>query len=160
LHSPVRLIRGANHLSVDSLWHDRINREQTNALRADGRADNQFQAGPNEDLNYLVTQAIVQKVDLMQCRIETDTLLGDQKKKGYLQGIEKILKNFAYLYRGRNFNVGNLPTTLDVYEAAMQKDKLKEPIDPLLERQPYEIVNLLLSSDAFNDNPVTLLRVI
>ena len=45
------------------LWHDRIDREQKNVLKADGKADGLFFAGSNEDVNYFVTQTIVQRID-------------------------------------------------------------------------------------------------
>src|SRR5687767_13322930 len=69
------------------LWHDRIDKEQKNTLRADGKADLEFKAGNNEDLNYYITKAIIRRVDDIQCRIEMDTTLGDQKKKVYLSGM-------------------------------------------------------------------------
>jgi hypothetical protein len=134
------------------LWHDRIDREQRNTLKADGRMDEKFVAGGNEDINYMVTQAITVKVDRLQCKIETDTLLGDQKKKAYLTGIEKILKNFSSLYRSRQFNASHLPATLDLYERAIAKDEAKESIDGLINQNTYDIGRLLLSSDAFNEN--------
>src|SRR5881275_2449386 len=101
-------------------WHDRIDREQRNALRADGKADQYFQAGNNEDVNYYVTQAITKQVDELQCKIEQDTLSKDQQKVGYLRGIENLLHNFSNLYRSRQFTAAHLPTALDAYEKAMK----------------------------------------
>src|SRR4051812_34566537 len=83
------------------LWHDRIDREQKITLKADGKADLFFQAGNNDDINYLVTQTIMQRVDALQCKIETDSTTGDQKKKAYLAGIEKILRNFSNQFKAR-----------------------------------------------------------
>src|SRR5690349_15962585 len=77
-----------------ALWHDRIDREQKNALKADGRGGSLFFAGNNEDVNYFVTQTLVQRIDALQCKIETDSAIGDQKKKAYLLGVERMLKNF------------------------------------------------------------------
>lgn len=134
------------------LWHDRIDREQKNTLRADGRADAEFRAGNNEELNYYVTLAITKKIDYLQCRIENDTLLGDQKKKSYLQGIEKMLKNFVSFYRSRQFNAAHLPTSFDAYEAAMDLDRKKESIEPVILAGPYDVDRLVLSSDAFTGN--------
>jgi hypothetical protein len=134
------------------MWHDRINREQNNTLRADGKADVYFHAGANEEINYMVTQAITQKVDNLQCKIELDTTLGDQAKKGYLTGIEKILKNFTTLFRSRKFNPANLPTTLDAYAEAILRDQRKESIEDIITRNSYDINMLVLSSDAFNNN--------
>src|SRR5947209_17040558 len=95
------------------LWHDRIDKEQRNALKADGRADNFFQAGNNEDINYFITRAIINGVDEIQCKIENDTLSGDQRKVGYLRGLENLLKNFTSLYRLHQFNASHFPSALD-----------------------------------------------
>lgn len=134
------------------LWHDRIDREQKNALRADGRADDVFQAGNNDELNYYVTYTITKKVDALQCRIETDSTLGDQKKKMYLAGIEKMLRNFSSQYRGRQFNASHFPSAIDAYQLAMETDKKKQSIETIIDQHPYDVGLLLLSSDAFGDN--------
>ena len=106
-----------------ALWHDRIDREQKNALKADGKADQLFYAGNNDDINYFVTQTIVQRIDALQCKIEKDSTIGDQKKKAYLLGIERTLKNFIVGYRNRQFTPSRLPTLMETFETAMEKDK-------------------------------------
>ncbi len=136
-----------------ALWHDRIDREQKNALRADGRADQVFNAGNNEDINYFVTQAITKKIDLLQCRIETDTATGDQKKKTYLLGLEKLLKNFSQSYRNRQFTASRFPTLIEAFEEAMLKDIKGETIEHIIEQSSYDVARVILASDAFERNP-------
>jgi hypothetical protein len=135
------------------LWHDRIDREQKNVLRADGRADQVFFAGNNDDINYLVTEAVVQKVDALQCKIEKDSITGDQKKKAYLLGMERLLKLFIINYRNHQFLPSRFPALLDAYEAAMTKDEKGESIEGLVEENNYEIGKILLASQAFDRNP-------
>jgi hypothetical protein len=127
------------------LWHDRIDREQKNVLKA-------FQGGKNEDVNYYVRQAVTRKIDLIQCEIETDSVLGDQKKKGYLLGVEKILKNFMNLYRGRQFNASHFPSAIDVFQLAMIRDIRNQNFEPVLDKTPYDVHWLVLLSDAFTNN--------
>lgn len=136
-----------------ALWHDRIDREQRNALKADGKADQVFYTGPNEDINYYVTQALVRRIDGIQCKIESDSLLGDQKKKGYLLGVERILKSFTAGYRNRQFTPSRLPTLLDAFEQAMEKDKKGESIEPLIQENAYEVSKVLVACQAFDRNP-------
>ncbi|MGZ3840144.1 MAG: hypothetical protein ACXVMS_14500 [Flavisolibacter sp.] len=135
------------------LWHDRIDREQKNALKADGKADQLFYAGNNEDINYYVTLALNQRIDALQCRIETDSSIGDQKKKAYLLGVERILKNFILGYRNHQFAPARFPTLLDAFEISMEKDKKGESIEPVIEENVYEVGRLLVSSQAFDRNP-------
>ncbi|HJW15887.1 MAG TPA: hypothetical protein VJ499_02150, partial [Flavisolibacter sp.] len=136
-----------------ALWHDRIDREQRNALKADGKADQVFYTGPNEDINYYVTQELVHRIDAIQCKIESDSLLGDQKKKGYLLGVERILKSFSAGYRSHQFTPSRLPTLLDAFELAMEKDKKGESIEPLIQENAYEVSKVLVACQAFDRNP-------
>ena len=135
------------------LWHDKIDREQKNLLKADGRADAEFHAGSNEDLNYFITQSLTQNVDRLQCKIETDTSLGDQKKKNYLAGIERVLKTFGTYYRNHQFNVSQLPAALDTYEQAMDLDIQHQTIESIIDGSSYDVARLVVGSDAFGDNP-------
>ena len=135
------------------LWHDRIDREQKAVLRLDGKADQYFRAGNNEDINYHVTQALVHQIDVLQCTIETDSLLGDQKKKTYLLGVEHMLKNFIIHYRNRQFNASRFPAMIEAFTLAMQKDKKGETIETIIDAQPYEVGKLLLASQSFDRNP-------
>lgn len=135
------------------LWHDRIDREQKTILKADGKPDQQFEATNNEETNYYVTQSLLQKVDALQCRIEKDSTLGDQKKKGYLYGIERMLKTFASAYRNQQFNASRFPALIEAYEEAMTVDEKGQTIAPVIDGNVYEIGKLLLASQAFDKNP-------
>jgi len=134
------------------LRHDYIDREQVNALKADGKADNIFFAGNNDDINYAVTQALVHKVDELQCGIEKDTAIGDQAKIGYLKGLEITLKNFVVNYKKRAFPPALLPTVLDAYQDAIAVDKKKQTIEPLINRWSYDVGNIIMASGAFDRN--------
>ena len=134
------------------LWHDYIDREQINALKVDGKADGFFYAGNNEDVNYFVTQAIIQKVDNIQCELEKDTSIGDQKKKGYLKGLEITLKNFNVNFKNRTINASVLPTVLDTYFQAIQADKKGQSIEQLINKTTYDVGNMVMASGAFDKN--------
>jgi len=134
------------------LWHDYIDREQVNALKADGKADGFFYAGNNEDVNYLVTKAIVNKVDNIQCELEKDTSIGDQRKKGYLKGLEITLKNFIANYKSRTLAASSFPLVLDLYFETIQVDKKGQNIERLISKAPYEVGNMVMASGAFDKN--------
>ncbi len=131
------------------LWHDYIDREQKNALKVSG-GTNSFKA-ENDEVSYFVTNAIVNRIDAIQCKIETDSL-GEQKKVGYLQGLQYLLRNFSALYRSRQFNASHLPSAIDAYEVAVAKDKKGESIESLVEQWPHDIGKLVLDSRAFERN--------
>ena len=138
-----------NHL----LFHDYVDREQRNALKADGKADAEFTGASNEEVNYRVTQTLTKRVDDLQCAIETDTIARDQKKVAYIRGLERILRNFSTAFRARRILAGHLPGILDGYEAAMALDRRGESIEPLIRNASYETGVYLIASEAFDNNP-------
>ncbi len=134
------------------LFHEYVDREQKAALRADGKADAFLYASGNEEINFLVTQALTQRVDALQCHIERDSTIADMKKVTYIRGLEKLLKNFTASFKASRFNVSNLPAALDTYEAAMVKDNSGETVEQLIDKRSFEIGNLVMSSGAFDNN--------
>jgi len=129
-----------------ALWHDRLDREQKNAIKS-------FGGNVNEEVRYYVSQSLTGRIDVIQCAIETDSLINDQKKKAYLAGLEKMARNFSSLYRSRQFTASHFPAALDAYEKAMERDLRKQTIEDIVDISSYDVASLLLSSDAFNDNP-------
>ncbi|GAA4317791.1 hypothetical protein GCM10023184_01620 [Flaviaesturariibacter amylovorans] len=135
------------------LFHDYVDRQQGNALRADGKADNEFRAGTNEDVNFQLTHVLTKRIDALQCSIEQDTLARDQKKVAFIRGIERMLINFTSNLRARRVQPAHLPALFDAYEAAMALDRTGASIVPLVQRSSYEVGNYLLLSQAFDNNP-------
>ncbi|MDQ6609347.1 MAG: hypothetical protein M3Y85_05960 [Bacteroidota bacterium] len=128
------------------LWHDKIDKAQKKLVEL------KITAGDNEDLNYFVNQAITKRIDAIQCEIETDGLITDQPKKGYLAGLENLLKNFYNQYRSRQVTAAVFPATLNTFEKAMALDKKGESIEPIVENSVFEVSNLLVGSGAFANN--------
>jgi hypothetical protein len=136
-----------------ALWHDRIDKEQRNALNADGKADGKFHAGTNEDINYFVTQSITQKIDVFQCKVERDSTMSDQRKKTYLLGMEKLLKNFSQSFRHKQFTASRFPSLIEAYEASIEKDKKGETIEQIVDHAAYDVAKALMGTSAFERNP-------
>lgn len=134
------------------LFHSYVDREQRNALKADGRADNQFTLSADEDINYLVTQALTQKVDQLQYDIEKDTEYIHSRKVAYLRGLENMLKNFTASIRPRSFMPSNWPAVVDAYADAMKKDAAGQSIELLVDSKGYDVGIMLINSGAFNNN--------
>ena len=134
-------------------WHDLIDKEQKNALKADKKADNFLNVSADEEINFLVTQALTKRIDALQCVIERDTIMSPQGKIRYLDGIEELLKNFTAAFRSGKINASNLPRMIEMYEAVMQKDKTSVSIENIISKNNYEVANAVLSTGAFNTNP-------
>ncbi|MDQ3279681.1 MAG: hypothetical protein M3Q06_15250, partial [Bacteroidota bacterium] len=128
------------------LWHDNVDKAQAVALKV-GMAK-----GDNDDVVHFVNHALVQQVNALQCRIDTDSI-GDQRKISYLRGLEKMLRKATLDFQRRSFAPSNLPVLFTAYDAAIQQDKKIQTIEPVVDRQEYEVANLLLASEAFDGNP-------
>ncbi len=144
---------GCKPIKQRELWHDRIDREQKNILRADGKADEIFVASRDEEINFLATRSLVEKIDRLQCLVESDTVLKAQVKVAYLTGIEKLLKTFQSSFRARRIAGSNLPTLIEAFEKAILLDKQGVSILPVVEANIYEIGNLVVSTEIFKSNP-------
>lgn len=133
-------------------WHELIDKEQKAALRADGKADNSFSGSEDESINYFVTQALVQKTDALQCKIELDSSINHQKKVAYLSGLEKLIKGFNASLKAKKVNAASFPGILDAYDAAVSKDKYGASIQHIIEKLPFEPGNIIIASGAFDNN--------
>lgn len=128
------------------LWHDNVDKAQVGALKAG------FARGDNDDVVHFVNYALLQQIDGLQCRIDRDTI-GEQRKIGYLRGLERMLRKATADLKLKEFTPSNLPVLLTAYEAAIQQDKQMRSIADVVDRQDYEVANLLMASDAFTGNP-------
>ena len=55
------------------LFHGYIDKEQQTALKSDGKADKIFTVSANEEINFLVTNALIKKVHQLQYKIAAGT---------------------------------------------------------------------------------------
>ncbi|WP_143157478.1 hypothetical protein [Cnuella takakiae] len=135
------------------LFHDYVDREQRAALAADGNRSTGFQVSADDELNYLVTEALTTTVDRLQRTIETDSALTHTQKVAYIRGLENILKKFAAGYKSRQFLASSLPQALSRYEEAVVLDRAGRPIDNLVKGAPFAVADMLVGSGAFEQNP-------
>lgn len=135
------------------LFHDFVDKQQKDILKSDGKADNEFRPSSDEEINFVLTRAVTTKVDWVQYRIEKDTSLSSQAKIKYLRGLENVLKYFNNNWRRGVVNPTQLPMIVDEYETCMKADLANEPIDAIIDAQPYEVGMNLVSAGIFDRNP-------
>jgi hypothetical protein len=158
LTTSVLLAQGGNSLKPfkpdikRSLFHEYIDKSQRTALRVDGTADAQFSLSNDDEINFIVTDALTQAVDSMQYKIEKDSAIDHRHKVAYLIGLDKMLKAFATDVKKRSFAVSNWPQVLETYQAAIDKDKREESIEALVLSKGYDVGHMLVVSGAFDGN--------
>src|SRR5215471_2228436 len=135
------------------LFHDFVDKQQKDILKSDGKADNEFRPSSDDEINFVLTRAVTTKVDWVQYRIEKDTTLSSQAKIKYLRGLENVLKYYNNNWRRGTVNATQLPVIVDQYENCMKADLANEPIDRIIDTQPYEVGMNLVSAGIFDKNP-------
>ena len=75
------------------LFHDEVNIEQKSILKFDGKDDDKLTVSLNEEINFLLTKAVTDKVDCLQYQIEKDSTLTSQRKIFYIRKIATLLNN-------------------------------------------------------------------
>lgn len=134
------------------LFHDYVDREQQAALAADGKADASFTASRDEDINYLVTEALTTTTDRLQHQIEVDSAFTHAQKVAYIRGLEVLLKRFNTGYRSRKFSPSHLPEALELYEASIAASRRDESLEGLIHQASYQVGELVVGSGAFDQN--------
>ncbi len=121
-----------------SLFHDYVDTQQKNILGIDGKADDKFTPSANEEVNFMLTQAATQRIDALQCQIETDSTMGDQVKKKYLKGIENQLRSYIANARAGKISKLRLPDIISAYEKMYALDRAGKSIADVIKTYPYE----------------------
>jgi hypothetical protein len=129
------------------LFHDYVDDQQKNILKADGKFDNQFTPSANEEINFLLNQAATTKIDALQCLIETDSTLNDQTKKKYLKGLKNVLSFYVSNIRSRKIAALNLPEIITAYEKSFRNDKQGQSIEPIIRAASYEVGYSIVKGD-------------
>ena len=135
--------------------HDLIDAEQKAILASDGKTDNLFAPSKNEEINFMVTKALVSRVDKIQYLIETDDKFDHRLKVNYLHGLDNMLRYFSQNWKQkseRKVNPLNLATIINAYEDAMVKDRTNQSIYPIVHKLSYDGGTTLLAAGIFDRN--------
>jgi len=134
------------------LFHDYVDAEQKKALLSDGKEDKLFSPSFNEDVNFQVTNALINKVNELQRKIEKDTVMGGQVKVLYIRGVERLIRDLNANWRVKKFVPTYLPEILVSYEKCMELDIKKVSIEGYIDQLPYDVARPLLDCTAFEKN--------
>ena len=97
--------------------HELIDAEQKAILGSDGNPDNLFAPSDKEEINLMLSQSLVKKVDWLQYSIETDAGFDHRLKVNYLFGLENLLKYFRQNWKqqsDRKINPLNLSSIKEI----------------------------------------------
>ncbi|MBC8034557.1 MAG: hypothetical protein H7Y03_10450 [Chitinophagaceae bacterium] len=133
------------------LFHDKIDAQQKRLFKMGARADT-FRIAGDETVNLQLEYSLVKGVDELQKSIETDTTLADNEKVKYLRGLEYLISGFNDHYRKKDYPPTLAPALMEAYMEAMQLDRKKESIEPVIEKYSYGVGMILVECFKFPEN--------
>ena len=134
------------------IFHDNIVKNQLKIDRLDGKQDHILNAG-NAEETQKATTALFDKIDEIRNNIEADSLLDFNGKMKYLRGLNDVLTTFEIYSRKENgVRLNQFNQLVLMYESGMQLEKAGSSIKFLIEANPAEIGEVLLSSAIFSRN--------
>src|SRR4030095_5160307 len=134
------------------LFHDYVDTEQKKALQSDGKDDKIFSPSFNEEVNIQITNALINKVNDLQKKIEKDSAMSGQTKVLYIRGLERLLRDLNANWRYKRFVSTYLPEILESYGRCIELDIKKSSIENYIAQLPYDVARPLLDCTAFEKN--------
>jgi len=136
--------------------HDAIENEQKAILDSDGSADKTFSPSNDNEINFLLTQALIKKVNIIQYLLETDSVFDHRLKVNYLKGLDNILRYYRTNWKSlteRKVNPLGLPVILNAYYKSVQEDRINRSIENIIEQLPYDAGTVIMNAGIFENNP-------
>jgi hypothetical protein len=144
-----------NRFKIDTrrqLFHDYVDREQKRLLGLDGLQDDVVSLSKDETINTQVAYSLINQLDVLQEKIETDTNLADNGKIKYIRGLETLVNGFNNNVRRKDFAITVAPELVNAFAAAMQYDRKNESIEPIVQSCSYEAGKLLVECFTYPEN--------
>lgn len=129
-------------------YHENIEKQQKIALHYKGGDGTIVRVSHNAEINDFVTNALVDKVNVLRDSIEAASNLDHRLKVKYLTGLENLLKGFNAGCRNKTFNPVLADALVNNYKTLMYADIRKEDISPIIEQVAYEVGNININGEA------------
>ncbi len=126
------------------IFHDKINEEQKNFDKADGKLDGLIRVSSNEEINLQVTDIITRKIDELQDFVEeTPKAPSNNDKVRNLRYISNVLYETRIAWKSRTLNPVQIPSLIDFFEKILKANLDSESIAPYIDECPYDIAVIL-----------------
>lgn len=133
------------------LFHDRINEEQRQLDKADGKLDGILKVSGNPEINQLVTNAMIKRINELEDSIELNNRNSSQNEKvRYLTYTASLVKAFRIGWKTKQYNPAFAPILVANFEKVMRANIDSSSMAPIIEQLPYETGKIL--TDIFKDN--------
>ena len=139
------------------IHHEYIEREVNGIISSDDKGDKMFSATTNDEINFLLTRELIEKIPLIQYQIETDKNFDHRLKVNYLKGLENLLRHYRTNWRSKTkakkVNPIDLSNILSGYEECIEKDREGKSIETVIRKLSYGAGMTIINADIFGKNP-------
>lgn len=133
------------------LFHDRINEEQLQLDKIDGKADGQIRATHAVDINQIIADVMLRKVNDLQDKVElNEKLISNNQKIRYLSYIESLVRGYRHGVRNKELNPAYAPMLLENFEKIMQANIDSQSMAPFIQEVPYALGRI--NAEIFSEN--------
>ena len=133
------------------LFHDRINEEQLQLDKIDGKADGQIRATHAVDINQIIADVMLRKVNELQDKVElNEKLISNNQKIRYLSYIESLVRGYRHGVRNKELNPAYAPMLLENFEKIMQANIDSQSMAPFIQEVPYALGRI--NAEIFSEN--------
>ncbi|MFN8306561.1 MAG: hypothetical protein U0T79_07300 [Ferruginibacter sp.] len=133
------------------LFHDRINEEQLQLDKIDGKADGQIRATHAMDINQIISDVMLRKVNELQDKVElNEKLISNNQKIRYLSYIESLVRGYRHGVRNKELNPAYAPMLLENFEKIMQANIDSQSMAPFIQEVPYALGRI--NAEIFSEN--------
>ena len=133
------------------LFHERIQEEQKQLDKADGKLDGLIKVSANAEINAIVTDVMFKKIKNLEDSIELNNKIFNQKEKvHYLDYLANLVKAFRTGWKSKQFNPVFASLLVGSFEKVMNANIDSISMAPEIELLPYETGKIIV--EIFKDN--------
>ncbi len=126
------------------LFHDKINDEQLQLDKLDGKLDGQIRVTNKSEINLVITDIMTRNINALQIYVEKETKIKSNNEKiRYLGYIENLLKAFRNGWRSKEFNPVYTPILVTSFEKILKGDVDNESMAAEIDKTPYPVGEIL-----------------
>lgn len=126
------------------LFHDKINDEQVQLDKLDGKLDGQIRVTNKSEINLVITDIMIRNINALQIYVEKEAKIKTNNEKiRYLTYIENLLKAFRNGWRSKEFNPVYTPVLVSAFEKILKGDVDNVSMAAEIDKVPYQAGDML-----------------
>ncbi len=126
------------------LFHDKINNEQIQLDKLDGKLDGQIRVSNKSEINLVITDIMTRNINALQIYVEKEgKIKSNNDKIRYLSYIENLLKAFRNGWRSKEFNPVYTPALVTTFEKVLKADVDDVSMAAEIDKTPYQVGDIL-----------------